>query len=315
MGRLSNLRAELLEVVSQLAWGYKPQGVIGTSLMPVAVIPKMQAKIPKHGLEAFKRYKTKRGLRADSNRMPVDERSWQTISTVEHDAEFPIDYLEEKEANFNLQKHAAFRAKAAVELELECEIADLVQTLSNYNASNQVTLTGTDKWSDQTNSNPLTDIQTGKDAIRSAIGNEPNTAVMGYETYKDLKYHPVLTDLIKYTMKGVMTIELLKELLDIENIYIGKGMYVTDTGTTFTNLWSDNFILAYVPPSRSNEENSVYEPAYGYTVRREGNPFVFQHQPNPKLTLVNYTDNFAPVLVGVDGSDKIIAGYIINDTH
>lgn len=309
MSRLSNLRGEVLDVISELAWGYKPQGFIGTGLMPVAVIPKMQAKVPKHGLEAFKRYKTKRGLGADSNRMPVDERSWQTIETVEHDAEFPIDYLEEKEANFNLQKHAAFRAKTAVELELESEIADMAQSLSNYGDGYKTTLTGTDKWSDQDNSDPETDVQTGKDAIRSAIGIEPNTAVMGYDTYKDLKYHPKLIDRIKYTMKGVVTLELLKELLDLENIFIGKGMYVTDTGTTFTNLWSDNFILAYVPPSRANEENSVYEPAWAYTVRRQDNPFVFQHQPSPKLTVVNYTDNFAPVIVGQG------AAYIINDTH
>ncbi|OQA18888.1 MAG: hypothetical protein BWY64_01212 [bacterium ADurb.Bin363] len=315
MSRLSNLRGEILEVISSLAWGYKPIGQVGTKLLPFATIPKMQVKIPKYGMDAFRRYKTKRGLGADSNRMPVDDRNWQTVETVEHDAEFPIDYLEEKEANFDLQKHAAFRAKAAVEMELECEIATLLQTLSNYNASNQTTLTGADKWSDQEHSDPVSDIETGKNAIRSAIGMKPNTLLLGYQSYLDLKEHPALLDKIKYSMKGIITEELMKEIFDIKDIYIGESVYVADTGTTFTDLWSDNAILAYVPKTGASEEASVYEPAMGYTVRREGNPFVFQHQPHPKLTLVNYTDNFAPVLVGIDGSDKIIAGYIINDTH
>lgn len=54
--------------------------------------------------------------------------------------------------------------------------------------------TPTNLWSDYTNSDPLNDVEEGKAEILSTTGYEPNTLVLGYEVFRQLKNHPDLVD-------------------------------------------------------------------------------------------------------------------------
>ena len=56
---------------------------------------------------------------------------------------------------------------------------------------------------------------------------------------------------IKYSQKGIITPELLKALLDFDNLVIGDSVYASDDDT-FNDVWSDNVIVAYVPPRLSD---------------------------------------------------------------
>ena len=56
-------------------------------------------------------------------------------------------------------------------------------------------------WSDYTNSDPINDIEAGKETILSNTGFLPNTLTMGYQVFRKLKYHPDLVDRFKYTSK------------------------------------------------------------------------------------------------------------------
>ena len=58
-------------------------------------------------------------------------------------------------------------------LALENEQATLALDLANYGSNNKISLSGTDKWSDHTNSKPADDIRSYKAAIAGQIGLEP----------------------------------------------------------------------------------------------------------------------------------------------
>lgn len=92
-------------------------------------------------------------------------------------------------------------------------------------------VTPTNLWSDFTNSDPIEDIETGKETILSVTGQMANTLVLGYQVYRKLKNHPDIVDRIKYTT-GVtgrtVTPELLAAMFDVERVLVARAVKATN---------------------------------------------------------------------------------------
>ena len=309
MGRLANLRI-VDPVLTQLARGYTNAQFIAEALFPmVAGLAKEGGQIPQWGKDAFKLYNSERAIRALSNRINPEGITLLDFVLKEHDLEYPIDYREEDESMFNLERRGASVTMDGILLRREKAAADLAQNAANYDAANKITLAGTDQFSDYDNSDPIGVVDDGKEAIRSKIGKRPNTMVLGAATYKVLKEHPALISKIQYSMKGIVTVDLMKEIFDIKNIVVGEAIYANDAGA-FTDIWGDNIILGWVPEAATGEQRSEYEPSYGYTLRKKGMPEADTRMENGgKLKVVRSTDNYEVMLVGAE------AGYLITDTN
>jgi hypothetical protein len=309
MSRSSELRI-VDPVLTNLVRGYSNAEFIGLNVFPFAPVIKEAGKIPLFGKENFLMFNTERAMRAKSNLLPVEARSTVDYATVEYDAVYPIDYREAEEDEFNARKYGAFRAQSAVQLTAEKQAADLAFTAANYPSGNKVTLSGTAQWTGITAASvPITDVRAGITAVRNKIGKEPNTMILGYDAFRSLQDHPTIIERIKYSMKGIVTIELLKEIFGIKDIFIGKGLYSTDAGV-MTNLWNDSCAILYIPGQQSSVERSVYEPSFGYTLRKKGNPIVDTYvEEGGKIEHIRSTDNFVTKIVGSD------AGYLISDTN
>jgi hypothetical protein len=157
-------------------------------------------------------------------------------------------------------------------------------------------------------SDPINVVEDGKEAIRANIAQYPNKAVIGPKTFKALKKHPALIERIKYSMKGVLTIELLQEIFDIEKIVVGRMVFATDAGVV-TDIWADTMIMAYVPEATSGQERTMYEPSFGYTFRKKDRPIVDKYTPDGgKVQIIRATDLFDIRLPGAEG------GYLISNT-
>jgi len=304
--RLSNLSV-VDEVLTNIARGYVNESFVGTNLFPVVPVSKENGKIPQFSAEAFKVFSTERAIRAKSNRISPDNRTTIDYVLTEHDLEYPMDYREIDEDLANLELYGTMVATEGISLRLEKMISDLCQTLANFPTGNKVTLGAGDKFTNAS-SNPIAIFDTAKNAVRAKIAKEPNVCIIGASSFNALKNHPVITDRIKYTQHAIVTAELLKELLQFEQLYVGKSIYQTDAGV-FVDLWSDNVVLGYVPKSMSNVTRNVYEPAFAYTLRKKGYPVVDKYDEGVKIHLVRNTDIFIPKIVGSD------AGYLINDTN
>ncbi|HQR97582.1 MULTISPECIES: hypothetical protein [unclassified Polaromonas] len=306
MGRLSNIRM-VDPVLTNLALGYSNAEYVGQHLMPFVPVDKEANKLPKFGKEAFKIYSTERALRAKSNRINPEGITLVDLNTDEHDLEYPIDYREDAEAAFPLQAHATNVSTGGIALRREKMIADLAQNPANYAASNKIALSGTSQFT-HASSDPVNVIEDGKEAVRAKIGKRPNTMIIGASALKPLKFHPALLDKIKYTQMGAIRLAQLRELFEIENIYVGEAVYSSDADV-FGDIWSDSIVLAYVPTHQSSVERNLMEPSYGYTPRRKGNPLVDVRTEDGKIEVVRATDNFRPYMVAAE------AGYLITDTN
>ena len=308
MARLEELRI-VDPVLTNIARGYSNDAYVGTVLAPIVPVQKEAGKIPQFGKEAFKLYNTERAIRAKSNRLSPEGRTTIDFVLTEHDIEYPIDYREAEEDLFNLEVYATQTTIDIILLRLEKEIADKVQDLNTYPSGNKITLSGTSKFT-HPESDPIGVIDTAKDAVRTAIGKYPNVMVMGPSTFRALKNHAQILERIKYSMKGIITTDILAEIFDIPTVVVGKAIYATDDGT-FYDVWQDNIILAYVAPAPSGGvERTPYEPSFAYTLRKKGKPETDKYdEVGGKLHIVRTTDLLTVKIVGPD------AGYLINDTN
>lgn len=311
MGRLGNLRV-VDPVLSALAIGYSNAEFIGHHLMPFVTLDKEGGKIPVFGKDAFRVYQTERALRAKSNRINPEGIGGIDIVLDEHDLEWPIDYREDQEAAFPMQAFATDRVTEGLRLRHEKMVADLVQNPANYPSANKIVLSGSSKFSDP-GSDPEGVNDDAKAAVRSKIVKEPNTLAIGYKTWRVLKRHPQLKAILSDTRSRLVQLADLRDIFEIENIVVGKGMQLDEkTGEVF-DLWGDTMVYGYVPkgaPSKAGDApvRSAQEPSFGYTLRKQGYPQVDSRPEDGKLEIIRNTDIFRPYLLGAD------AGYLVGST-
>ena len=193
-----------------------------------------------------------------------------------------------------------------MKLKLEKQCADLAQDPTKYPTGNKIALSGTScfNWS---SSDPQGVIDDAKDAVSSKIAQDPNTMIIGQAAWKLLKKHPKLKNLISDNLNKLVTINLLKEIFEIENIFIGKSIFADKDGN-FVRIWQDNIVLAYVPNLGSSR--TEYDPSYGYTVRKKDALQVDEYQKEGnKVKYIRATDIYTPFLVGAE------AGYLISGVN
>lgn len=305
MDRLANLRV-VDPVLTELARGYENAEFVSELLFPVAPMSKEAGKIPQFGKEAFKVYNTERALRAKSNRVSPEGRTTIDVVLEEHDLEYPVDYREAEEDMFNAEENATLVATGGIQLRREKMAADLARDAAKYAAGNKVTLVGAAQFTDAA-SDPIGVVETGKEAIRAKIAKRPNVMIMGAATHNTLKNHGKLLERIKYSQTGVITLDLMKTVFGIPNIAVGEAVSADDAGV-LTDIWGDDIVLAYVP-QLDKSKRSRFNPSYGYTLRKRGQPVVDKYDEAGKVRLVRATDLFKVVQVGAE------AGYLIKDTN
>ena len=119
------------------------------------------------------------------------------------------------------------------------------------------------QWSDQSGSDPVDDIELGKETILKNTGHMANTLVLGYQVFRQLKEHPDIVDRIKYTNAQNVTPELLARRFEVDRVLVASAIKNTaNEGATaaydFTH--GKHALLCYVNPSPG-----LLAPSAGYT--------------------------------------------------
>lgn len=297
-------------VLSSIAQGIQQNDLVGNYLFPAVDVPLRGGQILTFGREAFMQYSNLNRAPGTSTPRVQFGYSGSTYALVDYSIEGKVPVEIEQEAmnsSFSLD-HAAVALNGAsriLQLRLEIAQATLATTLSNHASSNRTTLSGTAQWSDfGTTSNPLSDIETGKEAIRAGTGRRPNVGVMGPAVWAKLKYHPIVKDYTKYTGREVATLDILSALTEIPNWYIGDAVSSNDAGTTLSDVWGKDVVLAY---SELGGVANYGAPTFGYTYNLAGYPLAEEpyQDRNHKSQFFPVTRAEAPVIAGQ------LAGYLI----
>lgn len=112
------------------------------------------------------------------------------------------------------------------------------------------------KWSDPT-SDPVTQVNNEMLAMAENSGVKPNFAIMSPDVLYALKNHDAILDRIKYTQKGIVTLDLIASLFELEKIYVpwailNKGPQTpkygdddTPTKTSMSFIYKGKMLLGY----------------------------------------------------------------------
>lgn len=309
MPQMTPSQARVIDpVLTEVAQGYQNNEFVGTALFPQVTVKQRGGKIISFGKEDFMLYNTGRAPGQNTKRVQFGY-SGASYSLESHSLEGVLPIENQQEANavpgIDLGSITVNKTQNIIGLRKEKQQADLATNLSNYAASNKTTLSGTSQWSDFSGtSDPVKDVEAGKEAIRKATGKRPNVIVIGAAVFASLKQHPKIVDRIKYTGRDVATPELLASLFDVKEVKIGDAVIADDSGT-FSDVWGKNVVLAYT------EQGSVKDsgkPSYGYTYQLEGYAIVEEpyFDRSAKSWIYPVTDEVAPVIAGAT------AGYLIS---
>lgn len=122
------------------------------------------------------------------------------------------------------------------------------------------------QWNNYATSNPVGDIETGKTTILNATGLMPNTLVMGYEVFTQLKHHPDIKDNIKYVMPVInSTIDevLLAAMFGVKRVLVAKAIQntaVENATDAYAFFHGKHALLLHVA-----DQPSLMTPTAGYT--------------------------------------------------
>ena len=139
-----------------------------------------------------------------------------------------------------------------------CLLRREIQFVTDYMAGSiwDTTKTGmTDfpKWSDYAASDPVDDIELGKETILQNTGYKPNRLVLGYKTFRKLKHHPDVVDRFKYVSSESITEAMLAQLFGVEKVLVAMAIKNTAAeGATASFAFvagADDALLCYASPN------------------------------------------------------------------
>ena len=121
----------------------------------------------------------------------------------------------------------------------------------------------------ESGSTPIEDISAQMIAVKEATGFMPNTLVLAPAVWNVLKNHAQFTDRIKFTQLGIVSVDLIAAVLDLERVLVGWAIQNTAIeGATETNsfiLSAQSALLVYSAPSPG-----LLTPSGGYTFAWSG---------------------------------------------
>lgn len=269
----SDLHVDTL--MTGISIAYKNADYIADQIFPIVPVAKQSDKYVIFDQSHWFRDEAK--LRATATK---SQRGGYTVTNASYFAdryslakEVADEQRDNADAPFNLDREATLFVTDKMQLRREVAFATDFFTTGVW-GTDKVGGTDFTQWSNYAGSTPLADIESFVNTVEGSIGRTPNTWVMGKPVWSQLKWHPDLVDLIKYTQRGQLSTELFASLIEFERVLVGKAIYTTSVeGTaegsvTYTRIWGKNALALWVP-----DRAGMTIPAAGYT-------FVWQRVPN-----------------------------------
>ena len=125
------------------------------------------------------------------------------------------------------------------------------------------------QWSNYSASSPLTEIQSWRDTLQGGLGLDANVFVIGRQVWTQLKYHPDVIDLLKYTtaINNPVAPATFAGMIEVDRVAIGNAIQTTslegtaEASVSYSRVWGKHALLMYVPAGPALDS-----PAAGYTV-------------------------------------------------
>lgn len=295
------------KILTQFSIAYRNENYISEMIMPVIKVKERSGKFAKYNKDNLKFEFNM--LRAPGTQARTFDYgvSQGTYTAEEHALEkiVPDEFVDNSDDPYDPKRDATMFCIDKIwgfqESALATSLADTALLTNN------ATLSGTDQWSDYTNSDPLDDFRTARNSIKSKTGKTANVCVLGWQTWLQLQNHPDIVDRIKYV--GVVnidsTMKALADLLEVKQVLIGdaiKNTAVDGQTDVITFVWGKHAWMLHVAP-----RPGLMMPTFGYTMKDVPRVVDTRRDEDRLGDVVRVRDSYDQVIIDVDLS------YLIKD--
>ncbi len=259
------------KLLTDISLGYRNESYICEQIMPVVPVVKDTAQIATYGMDNLRIAESLRAQGSGANEVNHSV----TIGAHYILADHALKEFVTKEESDNADLPITPQIDATENLTdrmLVIKEVELATTMANTGIITQnVTLSGTDQWSDFDNSDPFADIKLAMETVRAGSGKMPNTFVLSYATMMTLIIHPAFLDRLPTVV--VMSSDLVMQALrlafpNIQNIWVGSAQYNSgvEGGTdVLADIWGKHFWVMYVESKPRLKSRS-----FGFTYQAKG---------------------------------------------
>lgn len=257
------------KLLGQVAQRYRNDNYVAEQILPFVKVNEKTGKFAKFGKENFRAYADQiyraPGTRAHTIDYSVSQGDY---ACKERSLEKPVawEFYDNFDKPYNPEEDAVGVIMDNIWTNQELILSTVMGNTAVMTLN--TTLSGTSQWSDTTNSDPLTNIKTAINAVKTASGLRPNVLVFCEDAFDTLKVHPLIREQLKYTgVLGTPGDDALKAFLmqffKIEEIIVGTSVYMaSDEGQTddLDAIWTGNVWALHRPKTPS-----VLKASFGYT--------------------------------------------------
>lgn len=244
--------------LSMFAKSYQNNAMIGDNLFPPVEVNNQSDKFWVWGRENQQIFDNQ-DLRAPAS---AAERIRQTLSTSNYtttDHSLARLIPDEERGNFqagDLEQWATQFVKDKLALMKENRVAQIATNTANYDPANSLTLAGTSQWSDYTNSDPGSAVETAKQQLRR-FGITPNILILGDDVFMRLRNHPKIRSAFTYVIQATRPLVEadLAAYFGVDRVVVGSAVTLSATFVP-TFLWGKNAVLANVQAATSMQDLS-----------------------------------------------------------
>jgi hypothetical protein len=183
------------------------------------------------------------GTESEGRGFTLSNDTYYCESYAEH-VPLTYDQLDQADDPLNLRNQALVQLMSARMIRKEVDWASTFFATGVWGSS----VTPTNQWSDYGSSDPVSDVDTGKLAIRDATGLLPNIGVTSYEVIQKLKRHPDVLDQFKYTSSQSITTDMLAAFFGLDEILVGRAIKASGAdGKTASksSIFGKHFLLLH----------------------------------------------------------------------
>lgn len=267
---MSQTKAQVDKLLSNVSNGYFPKGYIAEKVLPPLPVKQKSGLIGAYGNDHIRIEDDLVGGEAEAKRAkPILRKTDNTYIVGSHALEGVVtqDDYDNVEEPFSAESD---EVEGLTHLILTNKENALATAMTNDSVLTQnVTLSGTSQLSDYTNSDPLGVFKTAQNAILTGCGMMPNAAVMSRAVYNTLKYHPKILSTLGYAQNraGLLTEDDIKKALDVQTLFIGEAAANTakeGQADVLSQIWGKHITFFVRPDGAGKHQVSL-----GYYIKMQ----------------------------------------------
>lgn len=261
--------AKVDKILTQFSIRYTSESYIADLILPVVKVKERTGKIAKYGKDNLRIFSggllRAPGTRAKAVEYTLGQGSYvcQERSVEGH---IPLENYANTDDPYEPGRDTVANIKDIIAQDKEYSLAAVLNNASLI--TQNVTLSGADKWSAPTTSTPIDDLILGVKTIHAASGRRPNLAVFSIDAFWQFKTHPQVRDFLKYTNGGQITdtdaLNAIKAIIGVKEVLIGDAVYnASNPGQTdaLQKIWAGGVWLIYRTPTPT-----LMAPTFGMTI-------------------------------------------------